>query len=196
MTLSPKVQIMGEFLEEVPASNDYLTLNFSPTSEARKRCWEHNGISADFLGDYFAAFFPGDTTSKSKINRKTTVKSIVSYIANELLENAVKYSDRTANLPITITLYLYEKELIFSVTNYAHKTTVVKYQEFIHELLASDPDDFYTRQMEKAAMGTGESQMGLLTMVNDYSAQLGWKFDHLQQESQIIHVSVMARFDI
>ncbi|OKH38768.1 ATP-binding protein [[Phormidium ambiguum] IAM M-71] len=196
MTPSHNIQIFGEFLAEIPVSHDYLTLNFSPTSETRKRCWEHNGISADFLGDYFAAFFPGDPTAKNKINRKNTVKSIVSYIANELLENAVKYSDRTANLPISITLYLYEEELIFFVTNYAHETTIKKYQKFITELLDSDPDEFYTRQMEKTALGNGESQLGLLTMVNDYSAHLGWKFDHLHHDSEIVHVSVMARFDI
>ncbi|MGA9378059.1 MAG: ATP-binding protein [Phormidium sp.] len=196
MTLSPKIQIFGEFLEAIPASNEYLTLNFSPTSAARKRRWQHNGISADFLGDYFAAFFPGDATSENKINRKNTVKSIVSFIANELLENAVKYSDRTANLPITITLYLYEKELIFVVTNYAHEISVEKYQDFIRELLDSDSDEFYTRQLEKTALGTGQSNMGLLTMINDYSARLGWKFDYLQQDLRIIHVSVIARFDI
>lgn len=196
MTQSSKVQIFGEFLEEIPVSNDYLTLNFSPTSEARKRHWEHNGISADFLGDYFAAFFPGDATSENKINRKNTVKSIVSYIANELLENAVKYSDRSANLPITITLYLYEQELIFLVSNYAHEITVQKYQKFIRELLDSDPDELYTRQLEKTALGTGESNIGLLTMINDYSARLGWKFDYLQQDLRIVHVKVIARFDI
>ncbi|MFB2835475.1 slr1658 superfamily regulator [Floridanema evergladense] len=196
MTLSSKVQILGEFLEEIPVSNDYLTLNFSPTSAARKRRWEHNGISADFLGDYFAAFFPGDATSESKFNRKKTVKSIVSYIANELLENAVKYSDKTANLPISITLYLYEQELIFLVTNYAHEIIVEKYQKFIRELLNSDPDEFYTRQLEKNALGMEESNIGLLTIINDYSARLGWKFDYLQQDLRIIHVSVIARFDI
>lgn len=196
MTLSSKVQVFGEFLEEIPVSNDYLTLNFSLTSEARKRRWEHNGISADFLGDYFAAFFPGDATSENKINRKNTVKSIVSYIANELLENAVKYSDRSTNLPISITLYLYEQELIFHVTNYAHETTVEKYQDFIRELLDSDPDELYTRQLEKTALGTGESNIGLLTMINDYSARLGWKFDRLQQDSKIFLVNVIARFNI
>ncbi|HEY9297573.1 MAG TPA: ATP-binding protein [Phormidium sp.] len=196
MSLSPKVQIFGEFLEEIPTSNEYLTLNFSPTSAARKRRWEHNGISADFLGDYFAAFFPGNTNSENKINRKAIVKGVVSYIANELLENAVKYSDSSANLPITITLYLYEQELIFNVTNYAHKVTVEKYQQFIHKLLNSDTDELYTRQLEKTAMGTGESNMGLLTMINDYSARLGWKFQYQQQDSTIVQVDVIAHFYI
>jgi hypothetical protein len=196
MTLSPKEQVFGEFLEAIPASNEYLTLNFSPTSAARKRRWEHNGISADFLGDYFAAFFPGDASSENTINRKNAVKGIVSYIANELLENAVKYSDKSANLPISITLYLYEEELIFHVSNYAAQINVAKYQDFISQILDSDPDELYTRQLEKTAMGTGESNMGLLTIINDYSARLGWKFHGLQQDSTLVHVSVIARFDI
>lgn len=193
MNLASEVQIFGEFLAEIPASNEYLTLNFSPHSAPRKRRWQHNGISADFLGDYFAAFFPGEPAEDSKINRKDTVKGIVSYIANELLENAVKYSDESANLPIGITLYLYEHELIFNATNYANRERVEKYQHFIRELLNSDPDEFYTRQLEKTALGNGESNMGLLTVINDYSARLSWKFEQVDRYPDIIHVSAIAR---
>ncbi|MFB2919071.1 MULTISPECIES: slr1658 superfamily regulator [Aerosakkonema] len=196
MNLSSEFQIFGQFLAEIPASNEYLTLNFSPNSVPRKRRWQHNGISADFLGDYFAAFFPGEPTEDSKINRKDTVKGIVSYIANELLENAVKYSDESANLPISITLYLYEHELIFNAINYANRERGEKYQHFIRELLDSDLDEFYTRQLEKTAMGNGESNMGLLTVLNDYSARLGWKFEYADRHPDVVWISVIARLDL
>ncbi len=196
MNLFSQVQVFGEFLPEIPTSNEYLTLNFSPASAARKRRWEHNGISADFLGDYFAAFFPGDAASESNINRKDTVKAVVSYIANELLENAVKFSERSANLPISITLYLYEHEIIFCVSNYASKMMADKYQQFIQELLNSDPDELYTRQLEKTALGNGQSNMGLLTMINDYDARLGWKFDYVDQQLEIVQISVLAHLNL
>jgi hypothetical protein len=196
MLLPSDVQTFGEFPEEIPPSNEYLTLNFSPTSAPRKRRWKHYGISADFLGDYFAAFFPGDAVPDSKINRKDTVKGIVSYIANELLENAVKYSDESINLPISITLYLYQQELIFQVTNYSTLAIVQRYQSFIQELLDSQPEEFYTRQLEKTALGLGESHMGLLTIINDYSARFGWKFHPLDCDSTVMRVYVTARLII
>lgn len=196
MTQTFTVQTFGTFLDQIPASEEYLTLNFSPSSAPRKRRWSSYGLSADFLGDYFAAFFPGDEVSNSKINRRDTVKAAVSYIANELLENAVKYSDETANLPISITLYLYEQAIIFQVTNYATLSSVEKYRRFIQELVNSNPDELYTQQLEKTATGMGHSNMGLLTMINDYSAQFGWQFQSLINQTNVIRVSVMAHLEV
>ncbi len=187
-------QSFGQYLDDIPPSNEYLTLNFSPDSAPRNRRWKNYGLSADFLGDYFAAFFPGDETSNSKINRRDTVKAAVSYIANELLENAVKYSDESNNLPISITLHLYEQDLIFHVINYSDPETVGNYQRFIEALVAADPDEFYAQQLERTAMGESESSsMGLLTMINDYGASFGWKFQSVESQDNTIQVSVMAR---
>ncbi|MBW4648761.1 MAG: ATP-binding protein [Kastovskya adunca ATA6-11-RM4] len=201
MTQATTVQTFGAFLDEVPASEEYLALNFSPNSAAaRKRRWGNYGLSADFLGDYFAAFFPGDELPDSKISRKDTVKATVSYIANELLENAVKYSDPSANRPISITLHLYEREIIFQVTNYANQLAIEKYQDFIQELLNSDLEELYTRQLELTALGTtlgtGSSNMGLLTMMNDYSARFGWKFQLIPHNPELIRVTVMVHLDL
>jgi hypothetical protein len=196
MTQTFTTQTFGTFLDEIPASDEYLTLHFSPASAPRKHRWRNYGLSADFLGDYFAAFFPGDEVANSKINRRDTVKAAISYIANELLENAVKYSDEAVNLPISITLYLYEQQIIFQVTNHASLSAVQGYQQFIQSLINSDPDDLYTRQLEKTALGTGASNMGLLTMMNDYSARFGWRFQPLENRPDTCWVSVMAHLDV
>ncbi|WP_239651647.1 hypothetical protein [Neosynechococcus sphagnicola] len=74
MTQSFTAQTFGAFLDEVPASDEFLTLNFSLSSSARQQRWSNYGLSADFLGDYFAAFFPGDETPENKINRKIPSK--------------------------------------------------------------------------------------------------------------------------
>lgn len=190
------ILIFGEFLEEVPPSNEYLTLHFSLTSTARKRRWSNYGLSADFLGDYFAAFFPGDEVTDSSINRRDTVKGAVSYIANELLENAVKYSDEAADQPVSITLYLYEQEIIFKIINPAQTTISQTYQNFIQELQNADLDELYTLQLEKTASGTGESHLGLLTMMNDYSARFGWKFEPIPDHRNLTQITVMVRLEV
>lgn len=196
MSQPSAIQTFGAFLEEIPSSEEYLTLNFSPSSAPRKRRWNHYGLSADFLGDYFAAFFPGDEVPNSKINRKDTVKATVSYMANELIENAVKYSDEATDLPISITLYLYEQGIIFRVINYANQSTVKTYQDFIQELLNSDLDQLYTRQLEQTALGEGGSNMGLLTMINDYAAEFGWRFQPIETDPEIICINVMVRLEV
>ena len=186
-------QTFGEFTETVPSCEEYLTLHFSPTSVARKRRWSNYGMSADFLGDYFAAFFPGDTVRDSPISQKDTVKGAVSYVANELLENAVKYSDESVNLPVSISLYLYDQLIILRVISYANLFTVEKYQRFIEDVLSSDLDEFYCRQLEQTALGCGGSNMGLLTMMYDYSARFGWKFQPLETTPEVFEVNVLAR---
>ncbi|WP_448573883.1 slr1658 superfamily regulator [Trichothermofontia sp.] len=192
MVAPPASQTFGLSLDTIPASDEYLTLNFSPASVPRRRRWGNYGLSADFLGDYFAAFFPGDEIPDSKINRRDTVKAAVSYIANELIENAVKYSDESSGLPISITLHLYEQEIIFEVTNYSTPAWASTYQAFIQTLLAADLGEFYIQQLEKTAMGGEMSNMGLLTIMNDYGAKMGWRFQAIDDHSEIMKITVMA----
>jgi len=196
MTQTMSVKIFGDFKESVPSSEEYLTINFSPNSAPRQRRWRNYGLSADFLGDYFAAFFPGDATPDSKINQRDTVKAAVSYISNELLENAVKYNEVTGEFPISITLHLYENQIIFWVTNYANQDCADRYQKFIQELLASDLDTYYMRQLERAATGSGESSMGILTMMNDYAAQFGWKFSSFEASPETLRIDVVVCLNV
>ena len=188
--------IYGEFLEPLPSTDEYLIINFSPTSGDRKTHWRNNGISADFLGDYFSSFFPISKDTQAKIDKRDEIKSTVSFIANELLENAMKYSDQTFKLPVSIALHLYEEELVFVAANYTHIEFAEKYQKFIQEIVNSDIDELYTKQMELAATGESGSSMGLLTMINDYSADLGWKFKPLADKPEILQVTIMVRLDV
>ncbi|PSB13782.1 ATP-binding protein [filamentous cyanobacterium CCP2] len=200
MTNTFVAQTFGAFTDDFSAGEEYLTLSFSPNSAARKRRWGNYGLSADFLGDYFAAFFPGDAVCDSPINRRDTVKAAVSYIANELIENAVKYSEASAKLPISISLYLYEEQIVFRAVSYANQAESDRYQAFIRELLNSELDELYGQQLEKTATGSGESNMGILTMINDYAACFSWKFqpldDAVAAHSEIVQVNVLVRLDV
>jgi hypothetical protein len=196
MTQTISTQTFGEFAQEIPASEEYLTINFSPSSAPRKRRWSNYGLSADFLGDYFAAFFPGDTVEDSPLNRRETVKAAVSYIANELLENAVKYSDEVVKRSISISLYLYEDKIIFQSINHTSPAIADKYCRFIQQVLTSDLDELYTQQLEQTALGNGESNMGLLTMMNDYAARFGWQFQTSDSIPDTVQVNVLVHLDI
>lgn len=182
--------------ENIPRSEEYLTLHFSPTAIPRQERWRNYGLSADFLGDYFSTFFPGDENLEQPISRRETIKASVSYIANELLENAVKYSDAVANRAIHITLFLYEQEIIFQVVNYANQSRVESYQSFIQKLLRSDLDDLYLQQLEQSALGSGESNLGMLTMLQDYAAKFGWCFEPVADSPNLTQVKVTALLSV
>jgi hypothetical protein len=185
-------QTFGTFRDDIPESQEFLTLNFAPSSTPeRQQRWRNYGLSADFLGDYFANFFPGGDVPESTINLKDTIKATVSYIANELLENAVKYSDESVLLPVSITLRLFDQDIVFQVTNYANQAVAQQYQQFVQTLQAADIDELYTQQLEKTALGEGGSSMGILTIIQDYAAQGGWRFEQLMENPSISKVTVM-----
>jgi hypothetical protein len=191
------VQTFGQFNADIPESQEYLTLNFAPASTPqRQQRWQNYGLSADFLGDYFATFFPGEDVPESSINLKNTVKATVSYIANELIENAVKYSDEAASLPISITLRLFDQDIIFQVTNYASQAIAQQYQQFVQTLQSADIAELYLQQLERTALGEGGSSMGILTIIHDYSAQGGWKFEQLTDNPTVSKVTVMVHLAV
>ncbi|MDX2243407.1 MAG: DUF6272 family protein [Leptolyngbyaceae cyanobacterium bins.302] len=187
-------QILGDFSEHLPVSQQYMTIVLSPSSAPLKERWYNNGLSADFMADYFATFFPRHEDTVSKINSKVEVKSAVSFIANELLENAMKFNDPVAEYPISITLQLHKDCLVFLATNSIKAEAVEQFQAFIQELIAGDPCELLIRQLEKNAEDDEQSGsgLGLLTMMSDYLAKVGWKFETVESDSEIFIVTTMV----
>ena len=95
-----------------------------------------------------------------------------------------------------ITLKLYPEQIVIEVTNHASPKAVAGYQQFIETLLDADIDDLYTRQLEKTALGSGVSSLGILTMVKDYAAELGWRFQVQTLNPNVTRVQVMAHLSI
>ena len=191
------IQTFGDFIEQ-SASQEYLIIGFSPSSIPLKQRWRNNGLSADFLADYLTTFFPGNEDEPSTIHRQAEIKSAVSYIANELLENAMKFNDETSDYPIDIKLQLESDGVIFSVANSISPKAVNKFQAYIQQLLASDPSELYIQQLENNAADdncTG-SGLGLLTMLSDYTAKIGWKFQTVQKEPEVIAVTTMVQLRV
>ena len=191
------IQTFGDFIE-LPASQEYLIIGFSPSSIPLKQRWRNNGLSADFMADYLATFFPGNEDDTSTIEKQAEIKSAVSYIANELLENAMKFNNETSEYPIDIKLQLESDGVIFSVVNSISPQAVDKFQAYIQQLLASDPSELYIQQLEKNAVEESctDSGLGLLTMLTDYTAKIGWKFQTVHQDPEVIAVTTMVQLRV
>ncbi|MEG4534501.1 DUF6272 family protein [Microcoleus sp. D2_18a_D3] len=191
------IQILGDFIE-YPASQEYLIIGFSPSSVPLKQRWRNNGLSADFLADYLTTFFPGNQDEPSTIERQAEIKSAVSYIANELLENAMKFNDETSEYPIDIKLQLESDGVIVSVANSISPQAVDKFQAYIQQLLTSEPSELYIQRLEKNAADESctNSGLGLLTMLTDYTAKLGWKFQTVHKDPEVIAVTTMVQLTV
>lgn len=47
----------------------------------------------------------------------------------------------------------------------------------MRELLENDPNDLYIQRLETSGAEESVSGLGFLTMLNDYGAELGWRFE-------------------
>jgi hypothetical protein len=190
-------QIFGNFVESFPPEHDSLELTFTPNSLPIKKRWRSNRLSAHFLADYFSNFLPVDEDDPTHERRIKESKGAVSYVANELLENAMKFNNPISNFKIKFGIHFIEATEVTAVlfaTNSVNAEGLDKFQGFIQELLSSDPEELYVQQIEKSAEeeNSEASGLGFLTMINDYSAKLGWKFEIVQEEPKMITVTTMA----
>ncbi|MDJ1175131.1 DUF6272 family protein [Roseofilum capinflatum] len=189
-------EIFGDYIDNLPESPEYLIIGFSPSSVPLKQRWRNNGLSADFLADYLTTFFPAkdDITEQ----QQAEVKSAVSYIANELLENAMKFNDETSEFPISIRLQVRSDEILFITSNSIPPSRVDQFKKFLRKIEQVDPDTLYVEQLENSVKeeGNTNSGLGLLTMLNDYLAKLGWKFETVPEYPGVIKVTTMVQLPI
>ncbi len=187
------IEIFGDFIEKLPEPEEYLTIGFSPTSTPLKKRWENNGLSADFIAEYFKTFFVSDKErdSEEEMIIAENFKDAVKYIGNELLENAMKFQDDKISVVAKIGLSVYSDKLIFCVSNGINEQKINQFQAFIKRLLNGDPDQLYLETMKANARNEKDFGLGLLSMMSDYSARLGWKFEK-QLDSPKVIVTTMV----
>jgi len=146
------MQIFGDFIQHFPPEQDSLEITFTPSSIPLKRRWRNNRLSAYFLADYFTTFLPLDDKLESQQLRIKESKEIVSFIANELLENAMKYSDSNSHYQVQFGIHFLDQEqltaVIFAV-NSINQEHCEKLKCFINTLLSSDTEMLYIEQIEK-----------------------------------------------
>ena len=192
-------QTYGNYVESNNNDREYLKIGFSPTSIPLQQRWRNNGLSADFLADYLSTFFPGQ--DDEALEKQAEIKDAVSYIANELLENAMKFSYSPAQHAVSITLELDKEALRFYVSNCVDPKGLPKFQKFIHQILTEDPHELYLAQLmsNEADEAASTSSLGFLTMINDYQAELAWKFEtvkHAHLDEDVILITTLVKLPI
>lgn len=159
--------------------SETLNLSFWPGRVPLRQRWRNNGLSADFLGDYVTTFFPLDDSTPASAPRQAQIRGAVSFVANELLENAMKFHDAETPEPITIQLLLDAELITFHESNAIGRAATEEFKVFIERLRAADPGELYLQQLEHNAVSERSAGLGYLTMINDYGAELAWRFEPL-----------------
>lgn len=149
--------------------------------------WHHCSSTSDFLGEFFA------TQSAAQALDYNEARHSIGYLANELLENAIKF--RAAG-DITVDAWLDGATLALVVRNAIDAATAARFQALLAELTAGDPGDLLIQRIEANAAdpGSGGSGLGLLTLMSDYGARLGWHF--VPAEDALVALETQARLDL
>jgi hypothetical protein len=190
------IRIFGPFIARKDDDGEHLQIGFSPTSIPIQQRWRNNGLSADFLADYLSTFFPGDDSAAAEPYAE--LKSAVSYVANELLENAMKFSYAPSQHAISIAMYLEADAVSLYVTNSVDPHAVASFQQAIERLLTEDTDTLYMAQLTHNTESDSPdgSSLGYLTMLHDYGAALAWRFAPSLQDPDVVTVTTMARLSV
>jgi len=184
--LNVSTEIFGDFNDEKqPECEEYLSIRFSPSRLPLKKRWENNGLSADFISEYFKIFYVSRQEENGDILNDILLENLqnsVKYVANELLENAMKFQ-----APIIyptaarIFLSLYNDKLVFYIKHNITAQQAESFEIFIKKILENDPQALYMEAMRESAReeNAHRSGIGLLSMICDYNAKLGWKFESI-----------------
>jgi hypothetical protein len=192
-------QIFGNIIESFSPDQDSLELSFTPNSQRIKQRWKNHLLSAQFVADYFTNFLPLDVNNPEDDDRRIKeAKGAISYVANELIENAMKFHDLNSKNKVHLGIRFIQSDEIRAAiyaTNIIDCMAAEKFQGFIRELLASDPEEFFMQQIEASAEDENAemSGLGFITMINDYQAFLGWKFEPLDTDENQLSVTAMAQ---
>ncbi len=192
-------QIFGEFIQDFSQKHQSLELSFNNPVQLNEKQWRNHRLSACFQADYFANLLAIDEDDTQGKNRIEECKNALSYIGNELLENAMKFNEISSHDPVKLGIYLLKNTDQITAVIFAKNSIncqyFTKFQAFIQELLSVNTQELYVQQIEKIAEteDSEASGLGLLTIINDYSAKLGWKFEPESSNPQIIIVTTMAQ---
>ncbi|MEB3181126.1 MAG: DUF6272 family protein [Nostocaceae cyanobacterium] len=195
-------QTFGEFIEQFPLAHNSLELSFTERFQPSKQSWRNINLSSEFLAEYFLNFLALDENKPESEECREEIKHALTYVGNELLENATKFHEAPQHYPVKFGIHFLEtseiiKAVIFT-KNSISSQKVENFQALITELLSRDTNELYIQQIEKTAADEDSeaSGLGLLTIINDYDAKLGWKFASEPSNPQITIVTTMAQVDV
>lgn len=131
--------------------------------------WQHASETCEFLGDVFAL-----RHARQGADYNDARHSII-YLVNELLENAIKFRVPGA---IRVDCSLEDGNFELTVSNDTAADVADRFQTLIEEIISRDPGELLIERIEANAadQNSSGSGLGLLTLMNDYGARLGWDF--------------------
>ncbi len=145
------------------------------------KVWKRCSSTANYCADYIA----------SSHRDRDRIYNMLSMILNELLENAVKHSNRSRT-GIDLRLMTRKDEIVVQVDNHVTGRQYRVFRALAADLAGCpDPATAYQRKLESLGREPQQFGIGLMTILSCYGITCGFKFQPAQRPAQH-HVSVQA----
>jgi hypothetical protein len=153
--------------------------------------WSHCSSTADFLSHYF------DGVSGSTLDaaaRRDLVHS-VAYLANELVENAVKFR---APGDVVVEAGIDAGDFLLRISHHILPETSERFRALLAEIAGGDAGELLIQRIEANAAGDNAagSGLGLLTLRNDYGVRISWQFTPAAAADQRVFLETTARLQL
>ena len=180
---------IGDF-RDLSGGGARVSLVFYPGDFAVR--WSQCSATADFFAEYFATVQACRYEDESA---RSEFIGTISYIVNELVENAVKFS---VGETVEVTVVVEDDELVALVANQILAATVDALIDKFRELVSGDPQEMLFARVEANAENpeAGASGLGFLTMMADYGVKLGWRFAAVHDNPNNVLLKTMARLQV
>lgn len=180
-------QTLGPYVER-DGGQESLFIRFSTHAIPRPLRWQNSGLLADFLAEYWATLLPAYAVPPE---RQDEIAGAIGHVANELLENLVKFNYRPECNAVSLELSLHAHALRFYATNAIDPQAVERFQDWIRRLLGEPSSELYEERTRH-----DQPRLGLLSLLNDYAARLAWKFESDPDDPQLVLVTTMAQVEM
>jgi hypothetical protein len=162
-----------------------IKLSFSTPALEIVNCWNRCGLISNFGSSYMAVDFPS----------KKNIANSLSFILNELIENAVKYSE-PQDCVLRFCLMQEKDRICMSVTNPISQDKVPGLIEMARHLTDRDwVNSTYIELLTASGKSAEKSGIGLLTIINYYQAKLSFRIG-CPGPGQETQFSIQAEMDV
>jgi hypothetical protein len=150
--------------------------------------WSDCSATANFLSAYYGALFRAELGAA----HVSDVTHSVAYLANELLENTVKFR---APGDVELEAGLSGGEFLLRITNQIAGETSEGFEKLLGELTEGDPGELLLARIEANAAdeSSSGSGLGILTLMNDYGVRFTWIFSPGAGEDGRVVLQTLAR---
>jgi len=145
--------------------------------------WIRGSNLANFISDFYYCDHPDKM-----------VQNTISTVLNELIENAIKFSDQKKH-PVDIYTFNKNNEFIFQISNSISSESADSFPVLCHQLFDENLDELYVKRIENLYQSKSNTGIGLVLLKKDYKTDINFKFTTDKNNQKQIIVTVKINTD-